>query len=149
MVDKLKYYDGNLNLIEEIPVPLKKKYKSAFELDPIHLLKVTAARGKWIDQSQSHNVFMEGVSGQKLDEIYKTAWKVGLKTTYYLRSLGASQVEKATLDAQKFGFTQKREYTALSESNNQGNAPLPEQRTSQFAPGIVCNLEDTECESCQ
>ena len=74
------------------------------------MIKITATRGKWIDQSQSHNVFMQGVSGQKLHDIYMTAWKVGLKTTYYLRTLGASQIEKSTLDAKKFGFTQKREY---------------------------------------
>ena len=69
---------------------------------------MTAERGKWIDQSQSHNVFMKGVSGKMLDDIYMTAWKLGLKTTYYLRTLGATQIEKSTLDAKKFGFTQKR-----------------------------------------
>lgn len=144
MVDKLKYYDGNLSQIDEIPVSLKRKYKSAFELDPIHMIKISAARGKWIDQSQSHNVFMQGVSGQKLNDIYTTAWKVGLKTTYYLRTLGASQVEKSTLNAQKFGFTQKREYASFVPEENEIKPPI-----NQFAPGIVCNLVDTDCESCQ
>jgi len=145
MVDKLKYYDGNLNQINEIPESLKRKYKTAFELDPIHMIKITAARGKWIDQSQSHNVFMQGVSGQKLNDIYTTAWKSGLKTTYYLRTLGASQVEKSTLNAQTYGFTQKREYSSFSPENSANNP-----KSTQFAPGIVCNLVDTQdCESCQ
>lgn len=145
MVEQLKYYDGNLNAIESIPEHLKRKYKTAFELDPIHLIKITAARGKWIDQSQSHNVFMQGVSGQKLHDIYVTAWKTGLKTTYYLRTLGASQIEKATLDANKYGFTQKRAYGALNSDQAQTPSDAP-----QYAPGVVCNLVDTtECESCQ
>ncbi len=144
MVDKLKYYDGNLTQIEEIPEHLKRKYKTAFELDPIHMIKITATRGKWIDQSQSHNVFMQGVSGQKINDIYLTAWKVGLKTTYYFRTLGASQVEKSTLDPKKWGFTQKREYASFPTEEV---ATKPQ--TNQFAPGIVCNLVDTDCESCQ
>ena len=77
--------------------------------DPVWLIEITAARGKWIDQSQSHNVFMKGVSGKKLHDIYMTAWKTGLKTTYYLRTLGASQIEKSTLDA-KIWIYAKTEY---------------------------------------
>ena len=141
MVEQLKYYDGNIALIEAIPQELKNKYKTAFELDPIHLIKITAARGKWIDQSQSHNVFMQGVSGQKLHEIYITAWECGLKTTYYLRTLGASQIEKATLDATKYGYTQKREYKPITEGQSEEN-------TEQFSGGVVCNI-DLGCESCQ
>ena len=72
------------------------------------MIKITAQRSKWIDQSISHNVFYQGSSGKKLSEIYFTAWNLGLKTTYYLRTLGASQVEKSTLDAEKFGYTQQR-----------------------------------------
>src|SRR5690606_16353568 len=101
---------GNLQLIDRIPQSLKDKYQEAFALDPEFLVAVTAARGKWLDQSISHNVFMQGVSGKKLNDIYIAAWKKGLKTTYYLRTLGASQIEKSTLDANKFGFTQKRIY---------------------------------------
>jgi len=138
MLEKLKYYDGNLDYIEEIPESIKQMYRSSFDIDPVHLIKVTAARGKWIDQSQSHNVFMQGVSGKKLDEIYFTAWKCGLKTTYYLRTLGASQIEKATLDASKYGFTQKREYKSTSENGN-----------SQYVRGSACNPMDEMCESCQ
>ncbi len=81
MLDKIKYFDGNLDHIEELPEEIKNKYKEAFSIDPVVLLKHTSVRGKWIDQSQSHNVFMQGVSGKKLSEIYTAAWKFGLKTT--------------------------------------------------------------------
>ncbi len=108
MLDQLKYYDGNLEAIAGIPEEIKDLYKEAFDIDPEFAIKITAARGKWIDQSQSHNVFMKGVSGKKLQDIYMTAWKCGLKTTYYLRSLGASQIEKATLDMTKYGSTSQR-----------------------------------------
>ncbi len=76
---------------------------------------MTAARGKWIDQSISHNVFMRGVSGKMLNDIYIAAWQAGLKTIYYLRTLGASQIEKSSLDANKFGFTQKRVYKTVED----------------------------------
>jgi ribonucleoside-diphosphate reductase alpha chain len=114
MLEQLKYFDGNLSLMPSIPREIKEKYKEAFELNPLHLIKLTAARGKWIDQSQSHNIFMKGTSGKKLSDIYISAWRYGLKTTYYLRSLGASQIEKSTLDS-RFGFTQKREYKTITE----------------------------------
>ena len=113
MLEKIKYFDGNLDQIEEVPEKLKEKYKEAFSINPMVLLKHTAVRGKWIDQSQSHNIFMQGVSGKLLSDIYINAWKLGLKTTYYLRTLAATQIEKSTLDANKFGYTQKREYKKI------------------------------------
>ena len=153
MLDQLKYYDGSVQMIEGVPQDLKDKYKEAFELDPIWMLKLTAARGKWIDQSQSHNVFMRGVSGKLLNDIYMTAWKLGLKTLYYLRTLGASQIEKSTLDAKKFGYTQKREY------KNIGNEPnsVTDNKTMPISDDIVlenvtraCSLsDDPECDVCQ
>ena len=146
MLDQLKYYDGNLSAIEGIPDEMKVKYKEAFQIDPIHALRLTATRGKWIDQSQSHNVFMQGTSGKMLAEIYMTAWKMGMKTTYYLRTLAATQIEKSTLDASKFGFTQKREYDAVAakpvsatKAEDNGSrkpvaSPLP-QRPAEAVPG--------------
>jgi ribonucleoside-diphosphate reductase alpha chain len=134
MVDQIKYYDGSVQRIDAIPDRLKQKHKESFEIDPILLMKLTALRGKWIDQSQSHNVFMSGVSGKLLHEIYTTGWKYGLKTFYYLRTLGASQIEKSTLDANKFGFTQKREYAAQNPAETASKS---------------CGIEDTDCESCQ
>lgn len=136
MIEKLRYYDGSVDQIEQIPDDLKRKYQCAFDLDPEWLIKITAARGKWIDQSQSHNVFMKGTSGSKLNDIYTTAWRCGLKTTYYLRTLGASQIEKSTLDAKKYGFTQKREYGTVQENY-------------QPTPVAACSMTDISCESCQ
>jgi ribonucleoside-diphosphate reductase alpha chain len=109
MLEQLKFRDGSVQQIAAVPPQVKAKYKEAFEIDPLWALRLTAARGKWIDQSQSHNVFMRGTSGKMLNDIYLAAWKMGLKTTYYLRTLAASQIEKSTLDAGKYGFTQKRE----------------------------------------
>lgn len=109
-LDQLKYHDGDLYFIKEIPNYLKEKYATAFEIDPEWLLELTAARAKWIDQSQSHNVFVKSVSGKKLNAIYLRAWHLGLKTTYYCRTLGATQIEKSTLDANTFGFTQNRNF---------------------------------------
>jgi ribonucleoside-diphosphate reductase alpha chain len=141
-LDQLKYFDGNVRMIAGIPEPLKEKYREAFEIDPTAALQLTAARGKWIDQSQSHNVFMKGVSGRKLSEIYLTAWRLGLKTTYYLRTLAASQIEKSTLDASKYGFTQTREYAVASEPASAAAVPVA-------AAGPSCAVDDPDCEACQ
>ncbi len=108
MLDQLKFHDGNINKIEGIPEEFRRLYKEAFEIDPLAMLRLTAIRGKWIDQSQSHNVFLKGATGRKMDQIYTSAWRMGLKTTYYLRTLAASQIEKSTLDAKTYGYTQKR-----------------------------------------
>lgn len=142
MLDQIKYYDGNIAEIEAIPVHIRAKYKGAFDIDQKWLVRLTAERGKWIDQSQSHNVFFKGESGKELDDIYTTAWNCGLKTMYYLRTLGASQIEKSTLDASKFGFTQKREYKPIQEAAV--IQPAADQSTT-----ASCRLENPECEVCQ
>ena len=128
LIDQLKFHDGDLAAIPSIPEDLKTLYKTAFELDPVWLLRITATRGKWIDQSQSHNIFLRNPSGSKLHEVYMSAWKLGMKTTYYLRTLGATQIEKSTLDAKQFGYTQKREYIPVKKA---------------------CSIENQDCESCQ
>lgn len=142
MLDTIKYYDGSVQQISSIPQHLKNKYKEAFEIDQEWLIKLTAARGKWIDQSQSHNVFLQGTSGKKLNDVYMSAWKSGIKTQYYLRTLGASQIEKSTLDAKKFGFTQKRNYAKVDETENN-------QVAAEEVVKTACNIENQECESCQ
>jgi ribonucleoside-diphosphate reductase alpha chain len=108
MIGLIKYHDGSVKDIPNIPLAIKEKYKEVFEIDPRWLIRSAAVRGKWVDQSQSLNIYFSGTSGRELAEIYDYAWSVGLKTTYYLRSLGASQVEKSTLDAKEFGATHKR-----------------------------------------
>ncbi len=108
MIGKLKYFDGSVRDIAEVPLALKDKYKEVFEIKPEWLIKSAAHRGKWIDQSQSLNIYFAGTSGKELASIYEYAWSLGLKTTYYLRTLGASQVEKSTVSTAEFGVTHKR-----------------------------------------
>lgn len=153
MCDQIKYYDGSIAQIKEIPESIRALYKTAFEIDPFQMVRMTAARGKWIDQSQSHNVFMAGVSGKKLHDLYMAGWKLGLKTFYYLRTLGASQIEKSTLDAGRFGFTQMREYeTAKSVEPVVAQEPHEAEHDSVELEEIAkksCRLTDPECNSCQ
>ncbi len=96
MVGDIKYFDGSLARIDRIPVELRSLYATAFEIDPVWLIEAAARRQKWIDQAQSLNLYFQGASGKKLDETYKLAWLRGLKTTYYLRALGATHAEKST-----------------------------------------------------
>lgn len=125
MVNDLKYFDGSLRYIERIPQDLQDLYATAFEIDPAWLIEAAARRQKWIDQSQSLNLYMLEPSGRKLDSLYKLAWLRGLKTTYYLRSMGATHVEKSTI--------RDRKLNAVS------NEPAPQ----------VCSIDNPDCESCQ
>ncbi len=152
MLERIKYYDGNIDYIEEIGDDIKSLYKETFEIDPIVLVRLTAVRAKWIDQSQSHNVFMKGVSGKKLHDIYFAAWNMGLKTTYYLRSLGASQIEKSTLNAKEYGFTQKREYKKRQNDDmvtlDTSVANIKYKEVPATEVGQACEL-GSDCEACQ
>ena len=96
MVADLKYFDGSLARIDRVPAELRRLYATAFEVEPQWLVEAASRRQKWIDQSQSLNIYMAGASGKKLDDTYKLAWQRGLKTTYYLRTLGATSAEKST-----------------------------------------------------
>lgn len=147
MLDCIKYYDGSVQHIDAIPEHIRKKYKESFELDPKLLIGFTAVRGKWIDQSQSHNVFLQGVSGSALNDVYMTAWKSGLKSTYYLRTLGASQIEKSTLDAKKFGFTQRRVYQKM-----EAQEVVMQETVQEITEEVMvksCSITNPDCDSCQ
>ncbi len=120
MLEKIKYYDGSIQEILEIPEALRNKYKEVFEIEPQWLIKAAAYRGRWIDQSQSLNIFYSGTSGKVLSEIYQYAWDLGLKTTYYLRSMGASRIEKSTINLAKFGGTSRGD---TSVASNMGSVP--------------------------
>lgn len=109
MLEKIKFHDGSVQAIHEIPPAIREKYKEVFEMEPQWLIKAAAYRGRWIDQSQSLNIFYGGTSGKILSEIYQYAWSLGLKTTYYLRTMGASRVEKSTVDMNKFGATSSKD----------------------------------------
>ncbi|MFA5489050.1 MAG: ribonucleoside-diphosphate reductase subunit alpha [Candidimonas sp.] len=145
MVADLKYFDGSLARIDRIPAELRELYATAFEVDPIWVVEAAARRQKWIDQSQSLNIFMAGVSGKKLDDVYKLAWVRGLKTTYYLRSMGATSAEKST--------GRGGELNAVStgtEALAAAAAMLPEAEVV----GAVCTMRPgdegfDECEACQ
>src|SRR5437868_11100736 len=99
MVNDLKHFDGSVGKIDRIPLDLRSLYATAFEVDSRWLVEAGARRQKWIDQAQSLNIYMAGASGKKLDETYKLAWLRGLKTTYYLRTIGATHAEKSTTKA--------------------------------------------------
>lgn len=157
ILEQLKYYDGNVSMIREIPEKIKNKYKEAFDIDSQILIDVAAARGKWIDQSQSLNIFIQGISGKKLYDTYIYAWMKGLKTTYYLRSMAATQIEKSTLDAGKYGFTQKRDNKKNEENIIEEEkikiSPIIEKEIAEkiemrSAPKL-CSIDDPDCESCQ
>ncbi len=114
MLNRIKYADGSIQGISEIPFGLREKYKEVFEIDAKWLIEAAARRGKWIDQSQSLNIFYNGTSGRELSEAYFLAWEMGLKTTYYLRTLGASQVEKSTTSTAEYGSTHTRGAAAVA-----------------------------------
>lgn len=124
MLKKIKFQDGSIADIPEIPSNLRAKYKEVFEIDPRWLIKAAAYRGKWIDQAQSLNIFYNGTSGKDLNDIYLYAWELGLKTTYYLRSMGASQVEKSTMKTSEHGVTHKR---SDKSSHEQPSTPVSAQ----------------------
>jgi len=119
MVNDLKYFDGSLARIDRVPADLKRLYATAFEIDPRWLVEAAARRQKWLDQAQSLNLYMAAPSGRKLDELYRLAWVRGLKTTYYLRTLGATHMEKGAPE------------TAID------SAPA------------ACSIDDPDCEACQ
>jgi ribonucleoside-diphosphate reductase alpha chain len=143
MIDDLKYFDGVLTEIERIPEELKKIYLTAFDIDPDWIIECGARRQKWIDMGQSLNIFLAEASGKKLDLIYKSAWKKGLKSTYYLRSLGATQIEKSTTDINK------RKLQPRWMKHDSPSSRIKIQRDEETpTPPIACTLGEG-CESCQ
>ena len=101
MIDNLKYFDGEVMDIDRMPADLKARYMTAFDIDPKWIIAAAARRQKWIDQSQSVNLWIKTPDQKTLSHMYRQAWHAGLKTTYYLRSLGASNIEKATIAVKK------------------------------------------------
>ena len=129
MINDIKYFDGSIKEIDRIPDHLKELYATAFEIDPQWILKAASRRQKWIDQAQSLNIYINGTSGNKLDETYRTAWLYGLKTTYYLRTLAATGTEKSTLE--------RHNMNAVAVS------------PSEVTESAACALDDSDCEACQ
>lgn len=143
MLADLKYYDGSIQAIENIPTDIKQRYQTAFEFDPEWLIRAASRRQKWIDMAQSLNLYVQETSGRKLSDLYLLAWRSGLKTSYYLRTLAATQVEKSTLDVNRYGV-QPRWMKHESASN-----AIQVHRGTSEPEAIVCNLDDEDCEACQ
>jgi len=142
MVADLKYFDGNLARIDRVPSELRRLYATAFEIDPAWIVEAGARRQKWIDQSQSLNIYIGQASGKKLDETYRLAWLRGLKTTYYLRALGATHAEKSTVETGQLNAVP----SGGALTNATGSSAHQEQVVSDEA---VCKIDNPECEACQ
>jgi len=138
MVDDLKYFDGTLSEIERIPDEVKQVYLTAFDIDPDWVIECGARRQKWIDMGQSLNLYLAEPSGKKLHLMYTLAWKKGLKTTYYLRTLGATQIEKSTTDINKRSLQPRWMKNAS-----------PSARVKVEREELPKNDLDEGCESCQ
>ena len=168
MLAAIKGHDGSVTEIAAIPQALQVKYKEVFEIEPEWLVRVAAHRGKWIDQSQSLNLFIKGTSGKRIADTYLYAWATGLKTTYYLRTLAASGIEKSTLDLgqQRLKSTIAHEVVAATvtvaqpeavlaplESSRPERAPVAtKERLEQPAilpKLLLCKIDDPTCEACQ
>ncbi|RCV87015.1 ribonucleoside-diphosphate reductase subunit alpha [Billgrantia montanilacus] len=157
MINDLKYYDGSVQPIDRVPDDLKAKYASAFEVEPKWLVEAASRRQKWIDQAQSLNLYIKGVSGKKLDVTYRMAWFRGLKTTYYLRALGATSVEKSTVE--------RGTLNAVSNGGAPEPTPTPAAPAASEPRGIedflsgkagsgsrapsASEIDDLGCEACQ
>ena len=133
MLSDLKYFEGSLAQINRIPEAIKERFKTAFEIEPRFIVEAASRRQKWIDQAQSLNLYIGNVDGKKLDVTYRMAWYKGLKTTYYLRSMGATATEKSTVDRSNLNAV---------ETNQQ------EQQVASKAPE-ACSILDPDCEACQ
>ncbi|MBK7503449.1 MAG: ribonucleoside-diphosphate reductase subunit alpha [Polaromonas sp.] len=153
MVVDLKHYDGSLRPIDRVPQDVKALYATAFEIETQWIVEAAARRQKWIDQAQSLNIYMAGVSGKKLDDTYKLAWLRGLKTTYYLRTVGATHAEKSTVmngrmnavssgsDASQASGMSALDAAAAAAQKQMANMPATDIR--------FCGVDDPTCESCQ
>ncbi|WP_298231205.1 ribonucleoside-diphosphate reductase subunit alpha, partial [uncultured Azohydromonas sp.] len=148
MLMDLKHFDGSLKRIDRVPEELKRLYATAFEVETQWLVEAAARRQKWIDQAQSLNLYMAGASGKKLDETYKLAWVRGLKTTYYLRTMAATHVEKSTVQAGALN--------AVSSLSAPAAVMAPATVSAVVAEAAVpatdikfCAIDDPGCEACQ
>jgi ribonucleoside-diphosphate reductase alpha chain len=143
MIADLKYFDGSLAKIDRIPADIRNLYATAFEVDPSWVVEAGARRQKWIDQAQSLNIYMAGASGKKLDDVYKLAWKRGLKTTYYLRTLGATSTEKSTVRGGQLNAVPADGGMTAAGAMGASAAETPGEEAK------FCSIDNPECEACQ
>jgi ribonucleoside-diphosphate reductase alpha chain len=148
MVMDLKHFDGSLRRIDRVPDELKALYATAFEVETQWLVEAAARRQKWIDQAQSLNIYMAGASGKKLDETYKLAWLRGLKTTYYLRTMGATHAEKSTVKSGQLNAVSSGATSGLASAPAApAAAPVEEQLPATDMK--FCSIDNPDCEACQ
>ncbi len=149
MVADLKYFDGSLSRIDRVPADLRALYATAFEVEPTWIVECASRRQKWIDQAQSLNIYMAGASGKKLDDTYKLAWLRGLKTTYYLRTLGATSAEKSTGRGGELNAV-----NSSGASSTSGTFAAAQAMPEPEILGVACTMRPgdpgfEECEACQ
>ena len=153
MVMDLKHFDGSLRRIDRVPEELKQLYATAFEVEPRWLVEAAARRQKWIDQAQSLNIYMAGASGKKLDETYKLAWLRGLKTTYYLRTMGATHAEKSTVSRtgqlNAVGTGAGGGLNAMDKAAAAAQAQMAAATSTPATDVKFCAIDDPGCEACQ
>ena len=156
MVMDLKHFDGSLRRIDRVPEDLKALYATAFEIETQWLVEAAARRQKWIDQAQSLNIYMAGASGKKLDETYKLAWLRGLKTTYYLRTVGSSHAEKSTVKAGHMNAVSSEGGVSKSAAKNAAPISVAAADASMSLNHVdpatdmkFCAIDDPDCEACQ
>jgi ribonucleoside-diphosphate reductase alpha chain len=150
MVSDLKYFDGSVGSIDRVPDDLKALYATSFEIDSAWLIEAASRRQKWIDQAQSLNLYIANPSGKKLDQLYRLAWTLGLKTTYYLRSRSATHVEKSTLKGTDGKLNAVSATVATAKT---AGAPILVASSAVTAPDLsaamACSIDNPECEACQ
>ncbi|MBU0587477.1 MAG: ribonucleoside-diphosphate reductase subunit alpha [Gammaproteobacteria bacterium] len=153
MVMDLKHFDGSLNPIDRVPQEIKALYATAFEVETSWLVEAAARRQKWIDQAQSLNIYMAGASGKKLDDTYKLAWLRGLKTTYYLRTMSATHVEKSTVTAGRMNAVSSggaaQGSSGMSALDAAAAAAQLQMASSPATDIQFCGVDDPTCEACQ
>jgi ribonucleoside-diphosphate reductase alpha chain len=151
MVMDLKHFDGSLRPIDRVPQDIKALYATAFEVEPQWLVEAAARRQKWIDQAQSLNIYMAGASGKKLDDTYKLAWLRGLKTTYYLRTMGATHAEKSTVKAGQLNAvpTSGGASGGMSALDAAAAAARAQMNAAPATDVKFCGVDDPTCEACQ
>ena len=154
MVNDLKHFEGSVQKIARIPEELKAIFATAFEVETRWIVDAASRRQKWIDQAQSLNLYIAGANGKKLDITYKMAWLRGLKTTYYLRALGATSAEKSTINTGALNAVKPASIEAAVVAAPVVEMKKPEvQAEEDFATAapvpLACSIDNPDCEACQ
>ena len=155
MVNDLKHFEGSVQKIARIPEELKAIFATAFEVDTRWIVDAASRRQKWIDQAQSLNLYIAGANGKKLDITYKMAWLRGLKTTYYLRALGATSAEKSTINTGALNAVKPASVEAPVVAaqavvvEKKPDVQVEEDFATAAPVPLACSIDNPDCEACQ